>query len=789
MLKAGTFLQNRYEIISRIGSGGMADVYRAKDHKLNRFVAIKVLKPEFKDDRVFLSKFRVEAQAAAGLAHANIVNVFDVGEENGISFIVMELVEGITLKAYIGKKGKLPVREATSIALQVAAGLEVAHNNGIIHRDVKPQNIIISMDGKAKVADFGIARAVSSNTINSSAMGSVHYSSPEQSRGGYSDAKSDIYSMGITMYEMITGRVPFDGENTVAVALKHLQEEIPSPRKLVPDIPFSTEQIILKCTQKSPDRRYNNMTELIRDLKESLVNPEGNFVSISKLDNKAHTILISKEEINQIKNGSMPVYDETLSTGAAESFSDSGNVTGDNRSYPYGGNYYQNSGYQELKYNQGSYPNQSSNPGSYPNQNSYPPNQNSYPDPRFNSYSAAYQERMNYPGEEPDNEFDYEQEEYKHPGKYRGARLRQSADEDGMSSGTERLITVISIIAAVIIGCAILAFLGRSFGLLKLGNTSQTESIQGESSLQQISSDKVVKVPDLLGKTEAEAQKLLRDSNLGYKYQGESASNEYAKGLVIRQTVEADSSVEKNTTVGYIISSGSSETLTVPTLTNVSMEDAEKALTSMGLNVYVDNSRYSDTVNKGNIITTNPGAGSSVKVGDTVTIYVSQGTETSLVAVPQVVGHYVDDASTTLNNLGLYVYITEVTSSDVQKGIVMAQDIAENTYVQTGTVITITVSAGSPDPEIVINPQGRWMCNAQLQMPSGYNGEPVRIELVQNGVTTPIFEGTTTFPFLLNVEGQAGVPDGTAYVYTLDPQTWTVTSTTSYEGIIFSQVD
>ena len=296
MLKAGTFLQNRYEIISRIGSGGMADVYRAKDHKLNRFVAIKVLKPEFKDDRVFLSKFRVEAQAAAGLAHANIVNVFDVGEENGISFIVMELVEGITLKAYIGKKGKLPVREATSIALQVAAGLEVAHNNGIIHRDVKPQNIIISMDGKAKVADFGIARAVSSNTINSSAMGSVHYSSPEQSRGGYSDAKSDIYSMGITMYEMITGRVPFDGENTVAVALKHLQEEIPSPRKLVPDIPFSTEQIILKCTQKSPDRRYNNMTELIRDLKESLVNPEGNFVSISKLDNKAHTILISKEE-------------------------------------------------------------------------------------------------------------------------------------------------------------------------------------------------------------------------------------------------------------------------------------------------------------------------------------------------------------------------------------------------------------------------------------------------------------------------------------------------------------
>lgn len=779
MLKAGTFLQNRYEIISRIGSGGMADVYRAKDHKLNRFVAIKVLKPEFKDDRVFISKFRVEAQAAAGLAHANIVNVYDVGEENGINFIVMELVEGITLKAYISKKGKLPMREATSIALQVASGLEVAHNNGIIHRDVKPQNIIISMDGKAKVADFGIARAVSSNTINSSAMGSVHYSSPEQSRGGYSDAKSDIYSMGITMYEMITGRVPFDGENTVAVALKHLQEEIPSPRKLVPEIPFSTEQIILKCTQKSPDRRYNNMTELIRDLKESLVNPEGNFVSISKLDNKAHTVLFSKEEINQIKNGSMPVYDETMNTGAAEDFSDTGNVTGDKRSYPYGGNYYQNSGYQELKYNQGSYLNQNSNPGNY----------GGYSDPNYNSYSGAYQERMNYPGEDPVPEFDHEPEAFETRKKYWDGYRKLESDDEETDSGTERIITVVSIVAAVIIGCIILAFLAKSLGLLKFGNTSQSENTQAESNLQQTSSDSMVKVPDLRGKTEAKAQKILRDSSLGYKYQGESPSNEYAKGQIMSQTVEAGTLVEKNTTVGYVISSGSSETLKVPSLTNVSKEEAEKALTSMGLNVFVDNSRYSDTVNEGNIITTNPGAGSAVKVGDTVTIYVSQGTETSLVPVPEVVGHYVDDASTTLNNLGLYVYITEITSSDVQKGIVIEQDVSAGTYVQTGTTVTITVSAGSPDPEVVINPEGRWMCNAQLQMPSGYNGEPVRIELVQNGVTTPIFEGTTTFPFLLNVEGQAGVTDGTAYVYTLDPQTWTVTSTTSYEGIIFSQVD
>ena len=246
MLKEGMFIQGRYEVVGKIGTGGMADVYKAKDHKLNRFVAVKVLKPEFRSDKAFISKFRAEAQAAAGLAHLNIVNIYDVGEDHGINFIVMELVEGITLKEYIAKKGKLAVREATSIAIQVSQGLEAAHNSGIIHRDVKPQNIIISTDGRVKVTDFGIARATTGNTINTAVMGSVHYSSPEQARGGYSDAKSDIYSLGITMYEMLTGQVPFDGDTTVAIAIKHLQEEMKSPEVYVPNLPKSTVQIIFK---------------------------------------------------------------------------------------------------------------------------------------------------------------------------------------------------------------------------------------------------------------------------------------------------------------------------------------------------------------------------------------------------------------------------------------------------------------------------------------------------------------------------------------------------------------
>ena len=301
MIRIGMMIGDRYEVLERIGMGGMSDVYKAKDHKLNRHVAVKVLKQEFSENMNFVSKFRVEAQAAASLMHPNIVNVYDVGEDNGIYYIVMELVEGITLKKYIEKKARLSVREAVSIAIQACMGIEAAHNNHIIHRDIKPQNIIISKDGKVKVTDFGIAKAATSNTITSNVMGSVHYTSPEQARGGYSDEKSDIYSMGITMFEMLTGRVPFNGETTVAIAIKHIQEEMPSPRDYVPEIPVSVEQIVLKCTQKSPDRRYHNMDLLITDLKKALMSPDEDFVQIEDPDQTMATRAVDSCERTEIK--------------------------------------------------------------------------------------------------------------------------------------------------------------------------------------------------------------------------------------------------------------------------------------------------------------------------------------------------------------------------------------------------------------------------------------------------------------------------------------------------------
>lgn len=316
MLRKGMFLADRYEIIEQIGTGGMSDVYKAKCHKLNRFVAIKVMKSEYSEDRTFVSKFRAEAQSVAGFTHPNIVNVYDVGDENGIYYIVMELVEGVTLKKYVEKRGRIPFKEVVSIAIQIANGLDAAHKHNIVHRDIKPQNIIISKEGKVKVTDFGIAKVASSSTINSSStMGSVHYISPEQARGGYSDARSDLYSLGITIFEMLTGTVPFDGDSTVSVAVQHIQDEIPAPSTVVNDIPVSIDKIVIKLTQKKPDRRYQSAAELIADLKKSLVMPDTDFVVMAPLygTNGAAAQVISSDNNNNAGQVADDQSDDALS--------------------------------------------------------------------------------------------------------------------------------------------------------------------------------------------------------------------------------------------------------------------------------------------------------------------------------------------------------------------------------------------------------------------------------------------------------------------------------------------
>lgn len=299
-VESGIMLANRYEIIEKIGAGGMSDVFLAKDHSLDREVAVKILKQEFAEDRTFVAKFRAEAQAAAGLEHPNIVSIYDVGSEGSLYFIVMEYVEGITLKTYINKKGRLIYNEALSIAIQVGRGIEAAHKKGIIHRDIKPQNIIISKEGKVKVMDFGIARAVTSNTVSADIMGSVHYASPEQARNGYVTFTTDIYSLGIVMYEMVTGRVPYDGDTTVAIAIQHLQGEMVPPSEYAPDLPIAVERIIQKATMKTQSRRYQTMEDMLIDLKKALANPNDDFVVIPDAEDNMKTRVITDKEMDEI---------------------------------------------------------------------------------------------------------------------------------------------------------------------------------------------------------------------------------------------------------------------------------------------------------------------------------------------------------------------------------------------------------------------------------------------------------------------------------------------------------
>ena len=800
MLKVGMFIQNRYEIISRIGTGGMADVYKAKDHKLNRFVAVKVLKKEFREDKVFISKFRVEAQSAAGLAHANIVNVYDVGEEAGINYIVMELVEGITLKEYISNKGRLSAREATSIALQISAGLEAAHNNGIIHRDVKPQNIIISTDGKVKVADFGIARAASTNTINSGAMGSVHYSSPEQARGGYSDEKSDIYSLGITMYEMLTGHVPFDGDTAVAVALRHLQEELRGPKELVPEIPESTNRIVMKCTQKSPDRRYSNMAELIRDLRESLVNPDGDFVTIPVPDRTSQTIIMSKDELSQInaEQRTMPSYDETLDVGAAAGIHEQEAGVQKNRAYQ-PGSYYQKSQYQEVspgradsgydgsRWN-GDYGSDSADGGR-----------------EYDPYYDAYDDPDDYAIGRKKNAGNYRLEESFVPKKDK--RSREDDGEIGLNPKLEKAVTVGGIIVAVIIGCVFLALLANAFGLLNFRGrqkkqTSVTEKMTETVTEAVTEKAKQVSVPEILGKTEKDALEQLESFGLKGKKAGEASSGDgYEPGTVSTQSPKSGEMAERGSTVTYEVVSAQAQ-FELSDLRNIEQSQAQAFLITKGLQCRIDNTASSDTVESGYVISTDPEAGSMVKAGDTVTLYVSKGTEqteqtdpVSYVTLWDLYGYTQERAVEALTMLDLIPAYEYETSDTVAQGLVIRQSVAANEQVARGTTVTLTLSSGpsSAVQDDVINIQngaeGTWQCNASLEKPTGFNGQQVRVTLVQNGVESTIFEGDTTFPYELKVQGAAGTDTGTAYVYLIDRETGEVESKIEYPGITFTKVN
>ena len=580
MIKIGMIIGDRYEIQEKIGTGGTADVYRALDRKLNRPVAIKVLKQEFSENDNFVSKFRSEAQSAAGLMHPNIVNVYDVGNEKGIYYIVMELVDGITLKKYIEKKSRLTVKEAVSIAIQVAMGLEAAHNNHIIHRDIKPQNIIISKDGKVKMTDFGIAKAASSNTITSNVMGSVHYTSPEQARGGYSDAKSDIYSLGVTLFEMLTGRVPFNGDTTVAIAIMHIQEPLPSPREFVPDLPISVEKIVLKCCQKSPDRRYQSAALLIADLKRSLITPDEDFVQLIDPDEDGATRIASEGERQMIKHGSTGKISQT----------------------------------EQMRLNREI------------------PREEQRERRRF-----ADEEEEELRRRREDNRRDRKENRYEDP--YDEEEEDDDYQDAPENSRMERVTVVIAVIAALLVGVIIIYMAGRGFGVF--GNSGSSSS--GNVSASAGSGQSGITVPSVIGQSYAEAVSNLEAKGFRVEKKEDSESIE-AKNTVVAQSPEGNQKAQSGDTITLTVSTGenaaaagsaasasSQDQVAVPNVIGMDEETATLTLIEAGLKVgSVTEVSNADANLNGLICNQTPTVGTKIPKDSAVSLELSTGPAASV---------------------------------------------------------------------------------------------------------------------------------------------------------------
>lgn len=671
MFREGILIGERYEIIERVGSGGMSEVYKAKDHKLNRLVAIKILKREFSEDINFVQKFKREAQSAAGLMHPNIVNVYDVGQEGNIHYIVMELVDGITLKKYIENKGKLSPKEVVSIGIQAALGIDAAHKNNIIHRDIKPQNIIISKEGKVKITDFGIARAASSETVSSNAMGSVHYISPEQARGGFSDAKSDIYSFGITLYEMVTGRVPFDGDTTVSIAIQHLQDELEEPSKYVPDLPISLEQIILKCTQKSPERRYHSAEELIIDLKKSLVTPNEQFVQVIPGINRDQTIMFKPDEMKKIK-------------------------------------------------------------------------------------SEADIKQTNQE-EKPIEAQDLNEDE--------------EEDEEEINPKLEKAIRIMGIVAGVIIVIIFIYLIGSFFGLFKFGPKTDNKKNKTEQSdeLKRKENSDEVEMINVVGKTFDEGKVALNKIGLGIHQKSMAASDEYPKGTIIEQNVKEGETVEKNTTIEVVVSSGEA-TFSVPDVTGLEEQAAINKLSDYGLN-YTRDYQYSNEVQEGCVISMNPPGGTAAKKGDSISLVVSRGREIIQVTVPNVQGMSESDAKSTLESNGLTVgNVTSSYSNNVDEGDVISQSQEPGKTVEQGTSVDLVISMGKEEKK-----PGKYIGSIDIPisdfgLDEDYENVRIILRLSQRGKTKQIYDKTISASdgmskISLQVEGITGETTGTVKAY------------------------
>lgn len=613
----GIMLANRYEIIEKIGEGGMAIVYKAKCHLLNRFVAVKVLRNEFTEDEDFIRKFRRESQAAASLSHPNILNIYDVGyeeiEDKKIHYIVMEFINGKTLKEVIKASGKLTLDDTINYSMQIAEALMHAHRNHIVHRDIKPHNIMITEDERVKVTDFGIARAVTSSTVTttSNVLGSVHYFSPEQARGGYTDEKSDIYSLGIVMYEMITGKVPFEGDSPISIALKHIQEDITPPREVDSTVPAGLEAIILKCIEKRQSDRYNSISELIVDLRKIKNNVP---VNIERdMDETRIIAPIAEDEEVPVRN---------------------------NKKKP-----------APVK-------------------------------------SSA-----------------------------KGAKKKKESSKGGTG------VIVLGIVMAFLL------VTGMFYGYSKLRGA--------------LKADDDIVMPNILGEQEENARKKIEDLGLVFNVTDRINSSEYEEGQVMHQSVDEGIKVKKDYPVNVTISLGQ-ESVKVPLVMNLSLEEAEKLITDAKLNVGTVKEGFSDTIPEGMVIEQKPDALEAVAPGTRVDLVLSQGAEVKIITMPKLVDKTINEAKQIIADMGLEVGdVTPQPSESVEKDRVIWQSYEAGTSIETGTAVDLYISQGpAPEPEPEEIPDAEVVTQITINIPQDKDETEVKINRIQDGVTATVYNKT-----------------------------------------------
>ena len=755
-LNKGDILGQRYEIVEKIGVGGMSIVYLAKDTRLGRDVAVKVLKEEIAAEDDIKARFGDEAKSAASLIHPNIVNVYDVGEDKGCNYIIMEYIKGKTLKEIIKAKAPFDSITTISISLQIASALSYAHKNKIIHRDIKPQNIMISSNGNVKVMDFGIARAANISTLTNvvSAVGSVHYFSPEQARGGFIDNKSDIYSLGITMFEMATGKIPFDGENSVSIALKHINDELPNISEYNPEVNKSLEGIIRKAANKKSDERYADIELMIDDLKMALSE-----VSEEYLAKKNGTY---KEEVidETLKSNPEKFYDIDMSEKDNEIPGDSKR---DVRVWFDADNTAENTMREAEEDAQNAAEEEVSQGAEEAIE------ERDYDIPPATVGFDMYSKKLNIEADDPEKA-----SVRKHFKKVAEDMKNEAYDEDfdeenEYTKKEERKVIAAAIITAIVI-VGVIAFIGiRYFA-------GENSGFKLPFSLPFLSSEKTVEeeeeetvLPKLIGETYEDAVNAAQGKGYTIVRMRDEFNDTFAEGVIIAQDIEAGSEITDRMTVNVVVSKGAAR-FQMPNVTGIREDDAERLIRSAAETNGADNIsfnveyEFSSEVEMGVVMRQSVAENETVKNGDTVTLVVSKGEETAVVAVPELEGKLFEDAEKAILEMGLVVgNVTRVESDTYAKDYVITQTIAAGEEVAKNSAIDLIVSDGNGSETTAEEPQ---TVVYTVDKPANMaDDEVVRIKLIKvevSGDTSTLIEterAVGDFPFDVQLagEGQAEI--------------------------------